>query len=51
LQKISNVLLYKLDLKYFDLKTQGVESVGIVKAVEILNEFEGDDFEKLKNFK
>jgi 5'-3' exonuclease len=31
--------------------TEGVENVGIVKAVEILQEFEGQGFEKLKNFK
>ena len=31
--------------------TEGLESVGIVKAVEILNEFDGNGFEKLKNFK
>jgi len=42
--------LYNLDLNNFFLN-KGVESVGIVKAVEILNEFEGDGFEKLKNFK
>ncbi|CAF0756949.1 unnamed protein product [Brachionus calyciflorus] len=31
--------------------TVGVENVGIVKAVEILNEFEGKGIDKLKNFK
>ena len=31
--------------------TEGVENVGIVKAMEILNEFEGDGLEKLFNFK
>ncbi len=31
--------------------TTGVENVGIVKAMEILNEFNGDGFEKLENFK
>jgi len=31
--------------------TEGVESVGLVKAVEILQEFEGNGLEKLKNFK
>ena len=31
--------------------TEGVETVGIVKAVEILQEFEGVGIEKLKNFK
>ncbi|RNA31809.1 DNA repair complementing XP-G cells [Brachionus plicatilis] len=31
--------------------TEGVENVGIVKAVEILNEFEGNGLEKLKNLK
>ena len=31
--------------------TEGVENIGIVKAVEILNEFEGSGLEKLKNFK
>ena len=31
--------------------TEGVENVGIVKAVEILQEFEGDGLEKLQNFK
>lgn len=31
--------------------TLGIENVGLVKGVEILNEFEGDGIEKLKNFK
>jgi DNA excision repair protein ERCC-5 len=32
--------------------TTGIENVGIVKAVETLQEFDGiDGFEKLKNFK
>lgn len=31
--------------------TEGIENVGIVKAIEILQEFEGDGIEKLKNFK
>jgi hypothetical protein len=31
--------------------TLGVENVGVVKAVEILQEFEGNGIEKLKNFK
>jgi len=31
--------------------TTGIENVGIVKAVEILNEFEGNGLEKLINFK
>jgi 5'-3' exonuclease len=31
--------------------TTGVENVGIVKAMEILQEFEGAGFEKLVNFK
>lgn len=31
--------------------TQGIENVGIVKAVEILKEFDGDGLEKLRNFK
>jgi 5'-3' exonuclease len=31
--------------------TEGVENVGIVKAVEILQEFEGTGLEKLQNFK
>ena len=31
--------------------SEGVETVGIVRAVEILQEFEGSGFEKLKNFK
>jgi DNA excision repair protein ERCC-5 len=31
--------------------TVGVNSVGIVKAMEILNEFTGNGIEKLKNFK
>lgn len=31
--------------------TLGIENVGLVKGVEILNEFEGEGIEKLKNFK
>ena len=31
--------------------TQGIENVGIVKAVEILKEFDGDGLDKLRNFK
>jgi 5'-3' exonuclease len=31
--------------------TEGLEGVGIVKAVEILNEFDGNGLEKLKNLK
>lgn len=31
--------------------TVGVENVGVVKAIEILNEFKGSGIEKLKNFK
>ena len=31
--------------------TKCVEGVGIVKAMQILNEFEGEGFEKLINFK
>ena len=31
--------------------TEGIENVGIVKTVEILQEFEGSGLEKLKNFK
>jgi DNA excision repair protein ERCC-5 len=31
--------------------TTGIENVGIVKAMEILNEFEGNGLEKLINFK
>lgn len=31
--------------------TEGIENVGIVKAMEILKEFEGAGLEKLKNFK
>ena len=31
--------------------SEGIEGVGIVKAVEILQEFEGEHLEKLKNFK
>lgn len=31
--------------------TEGIENVGIVKTVEIFQEFEGDGVEKLKNFK
>lgn len=31
--------------------TEGIENVGIVKAMEILQEFEGNGLEKLKNFK
>jgi 5'-3' exonuclease len=31
--------------------TVGVESVGLVKAVEIMQEFEGNGLQKLQNFK
>ncbi len=31
--------------------TEGIENVGIVKAIEILQEFEGTGLEVLKNFK
>jgi hypothetical protein len=31
--------------------TLGVENVGLVRAVEIMQEFEGKGLEKLKNFK
>jgi DNA excision repair protein ERCC-5 len=31
--------------------TEGIESVGVVKTVEIFQEFEGNGIEKLQNFK
>jgi 5'-3' exonuclease len=31
--------------------TEGIEKIGIVKAIEIFQEFDGHGLEKLKNFK